>query len=134
MQTVQSESVAVGAETGEAGTGQCANSNEGRDASLTRIQGMPAPPPAPKRWVPSKKAEIVAAVRGGYLSLDDALERYGLSIEEYLTWQHGIDLFGQAGLRVNRAQQLRRIRIRAADRKAEEPPHRHVTRHPSANK
>jgi len=55
-------------------------------------------------------------VRGGFLSLDDALQRYGLSIEEYLTWQHGIDLFGHAGLRVNRTQQLRRVRQRSVNR------------------
>ena len=69
----------------------------------------------PKRWVPHRKAEIVAAVRGGFVSLDEACERYELSLEEFLTWQRGIDLFGLAGLRVNRTQQHRRTRSRSVD-------------------
>jgi hypothetical protein len=113
MQTIQQGSAAGSADMG---VGDHANSNDRADESLARIADMPPPPPPPKRWVPSRKAEIVAAVRGGFLSLDDALERYGLSIEEYLTWQHGVDLFGQAGLRVNRTQQLRRVRARSTER------------------
>ena len=56
------------------------------------------------RWVPQRKAEVVEAVRGGHLTLDEACERYALSIEEFLAWQHGISLFGLAGLRVYREQ------------------------------
>jgi hypothetical protein len=52
------------------------------------------------RWVPQRKAEVVEAVRDGLLTLDQARERYALSIEEFLTWQHGVTLFGLAGLRV----------------------------------
>ncbi len=52
------------------------------------------------RWVPQRKAEVVEAVRSGILTLDEACERYALSIEEFLAWQHGISLFGLAGLRV----------------------------------
>jgi hypothetical protein len=54
-------------------------------------------------------------VRGGALSLDEALDRYALSIEEYLTWQRAIGLFGLAGLRVNTMQQNRRGSARLAD-------------------
>jgi hypothetical protein len=50
--------------------------------------------------VAQRKAEVVQAVLGGVLTLDEARERYALSIEEFLTWQHGISLFGLAGLRV----------------------------------
>jgi hypothetical protein len=46
----------------------------------------------------------VAAVRGRILTLDEACEQYALSVEEYLAWQHGIDLFGLAGLRVTGPQ------------------------------
>ena len=57
------------------------------------------PPPETKRWVSRRKAAVVAAVRCGLLSLDEACERYALSVEEFLAWQHAMDRFGVAGLR-----------------------------------
>jgi hypothetical protein len=65
------------------------------------------PPPDTKRWVIRRKAEVVAAVRGGLLSLEDALERYRLTSEEFLAWQRSIDRHGLAGLRTTRLQQYR---------------------------
>ena len=65
------------------------------------------PPPDTGRWVIRRKAEVVAAVRGGLLSLEDALERYRLTSEEFLAWQRSIDKHGMAGLRTTRIQQYR---------------------------
>lgn len=65
------------------------------------------PPPNTQRWVIRRKAEVVAAVRGGLLSLDDACDRYGLTNEEFLAWQQSIDRYGMAGLRTTRIQQYR---------------------------
>ena len=67
------------------------------------------PPPNTKRWVIRRKAEVVAAVRGGIISLDEACRRYTLSIEEFLTWQRLIDSHGMAGLRVTRLQDYRSL-------------------------
>jgi hypothetical protein len=65
------------------------------------------PPGDTERWVIRRKAEVVAAVRGGLLSLDDACERYRLTNEEFLGWQKSIDQHGLAGLRTTRIQQYR---------------------------
>ncbi len=65
------------------------------------------PPPDTGRWVLRRKAEVVAAVRGGLLSLEDALRRYDLTSEEFLAWQKSIDRHGMAGLRTTRLQQYR---------------------------
>jgi hypothetical protein len=65
------------------------------------------PPPETERWVIRRKAEVVAAVRGGLLSLDDACDRYRLTNEEFLNWQQSIDRHGMAGLRTTRLQQYR---------------------------
>ena len=65
------------------------------------------PPPNTQRWVIRRKAEVVAAVRGGLLSLDDACARYSLTSEEFLSWQQSIERYGLAGLRTTRIQQYR---------------------------
>lgn len=65
------------------------------------------PPANTRRWVIRRKAEVVAAVRGGLLSLEQACERYNLSVEEFLTWQRAIDRNGLPGLRVTRVQLYR---------------------------
>jgi len=65
------------------------------------------PPTSTKRWVIRRKAEVVAAVRGGLLTLEEACERYKLTVEEFLSWQKAIDEFGLPGLRATRVQQYR---------------------------
>ena len=65
------------------------------------------PPANTQRWVIRRKAEVVAAVRGGLLSLDDACDRYKLTNEEFGAWQKAIDQHGLAGLRTTRIQQYR---------------------------
>ena len=65
------------------------------------------PPPDTRRWVIRRKAEVVAAVRGGLLTLDEACERYSLTNEEFRAWQKSIDRHGLAGLRTTRLQQYR---------------------------
>ena len=65
------------------------------------------PPPETKRWVIRRKAVVVAAVRAGIISLEDACRRYTLSIEEFLAWQRLVDGHGLPGLRVTRLQDYR---------------------------
>ena len=77
----------------------------GPDGSPLTVADLP--PPNTRRWVIRRKAEVVAAVRGGLLSIDEACERYDLSIEELMGWQASIDRDGLAGLRTTRIQQYR---------------------------
>lgn len=65
------------------------------------------PPPGTKRWVIRRKAEVVAGVRAGLISLEDACKRYTLSIEEFLSWQRLIDDYGLRGLRATKIQNYR---------------------------
>jgi len=62
-----------------------------------------------KRWVIRRKAQVVVAVRSGLLSLEEACDRYNLSVEEFLSWQRLIDRHGIGGLRATRLQQYREI-------------------------
>ncbi len=65
------------------------------------------PSPDTERWVIRRKAEVVAAVRAGLISLEEACGRYRLSVEEFLSWQRLIDKHGLRGLRTTRLQQYR---------------------------
>ncbi len=77
----------------------------GPDGSPLTIADLP--PPSTKRWVIRRKAEVVAAVRGGLLSLGEACNRYRLTIDEFLSWQRSIERHGLPGLRATRLQQYR---------------------------
>ena len=77
----------------------------GPDGSPLTVADLP--PPDTKRWVIRRKAEVVAAVRGGLISLDDACRRYTLTVEEFLSWQRSIEQHGLPGLRATRVQQYR---------------------------
>lgn len=67
------------------------------------------PPPHTRRWVVRRKAEVVAAVNGGLLSIDDVLDRYDLTLEEFASWQRAVDRSGMQGLRVTRIQHYREL-------------------------
>jgi hypothetical protein len=65
------------------------------------------PPPDTRRWVARRKAEVVTAVRAGLMTFDEACQRYGLTSEEFASWERAIDRHGLGGLRVTRLQQFR---------------------------
>lgn len=77
----------------------------GPDGSPLTVADLP--PTNTRRWVIRRKAEVVAAVTGGLLSLEEACKRYRLTVEEFLSWQASIDEHGLAGLRTTRIQQYR---------------------------
>lgn len=66
------------------------------------------PPADTQRWIPSRKAVVVAAVRNGSLTLDEVRWRYRLSAEEFAQWERSIDHYGIAGLRVTRTKTYRK--------------------------
>lgn len=67
------------------------------------------PPPATRRWVVRRKAQVVNAVAQGVLTLEEACARYNLSVEEFLSWQRMIRRHGVAGLRTTRIQHYREL-------------------------
>ncbi|CAN5233971.1 CtrA inhibitor SciP [soil metagenome] len=67
------------------------------------------PPAGTTRWVVRRKAEVVAAVAGGLLSVDDVCDRYGLTVEEFAGWQRAVDRSGMPGLRVTRIQHYKSL-------------------------
>ena len=79
------------------------------------------PPPNTVRWVIRRKAEVLAAINGGLIS-QEACDRYGLSVEELLTWHALIEGHGLRGLRVTRIQHYRANPVLADDRSETDQP------------
>ncbi len=77
----------------------------GPDGDPLTLDNLPAK--GTTRWVIRRKAEVVAAVRGGLLTLEAACERYNLSQEEFEAWIKAIDRHGLPGLRTTRVQHYR---------------------------
>src|SRR5215210_9192336 len=75
------------------------------DGSVLTLANLPRPDA--QRWVASRKAIVVAAVRGGLLSMSEACARYRLTTEEFLSWQGQVDRDGLKGLRTTRIQDYR---------------------------
>ncbi len=65
------------------------------------------PPQDTDRWVARRKAEVVAAVHAGLLTLEEACQRYSLSVEEFLSWQRAFTAQGVRGLRVTKVREPR---------------------------
>ena len=65
------------------------------------------PAPETRRWVPRRKARVVAAVEGGLISEEEAFERYSITPEEYETWKAAMSRFGMRGLCVTQINRVR---------------------------
>ena len=65
------------------------------------------PPPNTKRWVVRRKAEVVAGVDAGLITLEEACRRYALSVDEFRDWQRQLDDHGLAGLQATRPRDRR---------------------------
>ena len=59
------------------------------------------PPANTVRWVARRKAEVIAAVHGGLLTMAEACNRYRLSSEEFLEWERHYKQHGLEGLRAS---------------------------------
>ena len=71
----------------------------GPDGTPMTVQDLP--PANTKRWVARRKAQVVAGVRAGLITLEDACTRYTLTVED------SVDRHGIRGLRVTRLQDYR---------------------------
>ena len=77
----------------------------GPDGSVLTQANLP--PANLKRWVARRKAEVIAAVKGGLLTMPEACRRYSISSEEFLEWERHYEADGLVGLRAS-AKPLRR--------------------------
>lgn len=67
------------------------------------------PPATTRRWVASRKAIVVKAVAHGLIARDEAIDRYGLSEEEFDSWLRAIATHGIDALKVTALQKYRQL-------------------------
>lgn len=76
------------------------------DGSILTQADLPA---VGARWVASRKAVIVAAVRHGLVSREEILLRYDLSDEELDSWLAAVQRHGQAALKITQLQKFKQL-------------------------
>ena len=72
------------------------------------MSSVAALPPNTTRWVASRKAALVAAVHSGEISLEEACQRYQLSVEEFSAWERAFKTYGVQGLQATCLQRYRK--------------------------
>jgi len=85
-----------------------AGPHDSRTSRGTRDEFQELPPPG-VRWVIRRKAQVVAAVTSGVLTLDEVCKRYAVSKEEFESWQDLLKRHGVYGLRTTRSQIYRSL-------------------------
>ncbi|MDO5648014.1 DUF1153 domain-containing protein [Paracoccus sp. (in: a-proteobacteria)] len=76
------------------------------DGSILSMADLPH---SATRWVASRKEVVVKAVNHGLVSRNDALERYGLSEEEFDSWCMAVQRHGKSALKVTALQRYRQL-------------------------
>lgn len=67
------------------------------------------PPPETRRWVASRKAAVVRGVVYGLITQSEALERYGISDDEFMEWLRAVTEYGEAALKATALQKYRQL-------------------------
>lgn len=80
----------------------------GPDGEIVTWASLPAS--STTRWVTKRKAQLITAIRGGLLTVEEACKRYRLTIDELSEWQAAFDRHGSRGLKVTFLQQHRFLR------------------------
>lgn len=73
----------------------------------TSMSRADLPPCKTRRWVASRKAAVVRAVRYGLITENEALDTYGLSDEEFQSWTRAVEIHGERALKATAVQRFR---------------------------
>jgi len=70
-----------------------------RDRTVFTLGDLPATDT--ERWVMSRKADVVEAVHGGLITMEDACWRYALTMDEFHSWEIAVERLNGARNRPN---------------------------------
>lgn len=65
------------------------------------------PPVNTRRWVVSRKVAVVRGVLYGLMTQEEALNKYGLSEEEFTSWIKAVADYGEDALKATALQKYR---------------------------
>lgn len=65
-------------------------------------------PPRNTRWTARRKGEVVAIVRGGAMRAEEVCAFYGITVQEFASWDEALGKAGLKALRVTRSQYYKR--------------------------
>ncbi|MXU65897.1 DUF1153 domain-containing protein [Rhodobacteraceae bacterium KN286] len=92
-------------EAGGAAEGQRgASGRAARERAAAELPGRDT-----RRWVASRKLQVVRAIYQGVLTDAEACQRYGLSAEELESWKRLLSDHGPKALHATRLQQFRQL-------------------------
>ncbi|WP_134679270.1 DUF1153 domain-containing protein [Paracoccus ravus] len=74
------------------------------DGSILTLADLPPPD---TRWVASRKAIVLAAVQNGLLCREEAIQRYDLSEEEFISWARAVKRHGVDALKTTHFQRFK---------------------------
>ena len=77
----------------------------GPDGSPINVNSLPSSDT--KRWVPRRKAEVIYGLLGGLLTVEQACQRYSVSVAELVGWHLTIGAHGLKGLRSTHLREYR---------------------------
>ena len=79
------------------------------DGTLMSLSDLPSVDT--KRWVASRKAAVVRAVAHGLIKIEDALEAYGLSEDEFMAWVRAVAEYGEDALKTTAIQKEIQLKL-----------------------
>lgn len=83
-----------------------------------RMSKCDLPPADTQRWVVRRKAAVIAGIREGLLTAEEACEMYSISAEELDSWQRLVDRHGLRGLRATDLRKYRHAKDNRTDSRA----------------
>lgn len=79
-----------------------------RDMRGNVITPNDLPSPETIRWTPNKKFIVVQAIKGGLITKEEALDRWGMLENELRIWEEGFKSHGVNGLKTTHYQKRSR--------------------------
>ncbi|MBM3603011.1 MAG: DUF1153 domain-containing protein [Alphaproteobacteria bacterium] len=84
-----------------------AETGQGIEFSLNHLADLSLPNNFQGRWITKRKAAVIAQIGTGRLTIEEACQRYNLSLDELSCWQRAFDRYGLSGLQATKEQKRR---------------------------